>query len=63
MDRLPTEERPKEETTMTMVHDPRHQRGACTPQGTALCFGVAVAGLVLAAIVLSWFMGLFNLLF
>jgi hypothetical protein len=47
---------------MAMVHDPRHQRGACTPQGTALCFGVAVVGLVLAAVVLSWLIGFFNLL-
>ncbi|MBC7669570.1 MAG: hypothetical protein H7236_14255 [Gemmatimonadaceae bacterium] len=47
---------------MAMVHDPRHQRGACTPQGTALCFGVAVAGLVLAAVALSWLIGLIGLL-
>ena len=45
---------------MAMVHDPRHQRTSCTPQGTALCFGVAVAGLVLAAVMLSWLIGLFG---
>lgn len=43
---------------MAMVHEPRHRRGACTPQGNALCFGVALGGLVLAAVVLSWLMGL-----
>ncbi|WP_426012943.1 hypothetical protein [Caulobacter sp. DWR2-3-1b2] len=47
---------------MAMVHDPRHQRGACTPQGTALCLGVAVAGLVLAAVALSWLIGLIGLI-
>jgi hypothetical protein len=46
---------------MAMVHDPRHQRGACTPQGTALCLGTAVAGLVLAAVVLSWLISLIHL--
>lgn len=47
---------------MAMVHEPRHQRGTCTPQGNALCFGVAFAGLVLAAVVLSWIFGLIGLL-
>lgn len=46
---------------MAMVHEPRHQRGACTPQGNALCFGVAVAGLVLVAVILSWLFGLVGL--
>jgi hypothetical protein len=48
---------------MVMVHDPRYARGACTPQGSALCMGVAIVGLVLAAIVLSWLFGLIGLLF
>jgi len=48
---------------MAMVHDPRHRRGACTPQGNALCFGVAIAGLVLAAVVVSWLFSLFSLSF
>jgi hypothetical protein len=48
---------------MAVVHDPRHPRGASTPQGTALCLGVALAGLVLAAVVLSWLMGLIDLFF
>ena len=43
---------------MAMVHDPRHARGACTPQGSALCFGVAIGGLVAAAVALSWLVGL-----
>ena len=48
---------------MAMVHDPRHQRGTCTPQGNALCFGVAIVGLVLAAVVMSWLFGLISLFF
>ena len=39
---------------MAMVHDPRHRRGVCTPQGNALCFGVSIAGLVLLAMAISW---------
>ena len=51
-----------EETTMAMVHEPRRQRGVCTPQGNALCFGVSIAGLVLAAVVLSWLFSLVGIL-
>ena len=47
---------------MAMVHEPRHQRGICTPHGNALCFGVAIAGLVLAAIFLSWLFSLVGFL-
>ncbi|MFZ0267346.1 hypothetical protein [Caulobacter sp.] len=46
---------------MAMVHEPRHQRGVCTPQGNALCFGVAVVGLVLVAVILSWLFSLVGL--
>jgi hypothetical protein len=52
----------KEETTMAMVHEPRHRRGACTPQGNALCLGVAFAGLVIVAMILTWLFGLVGLL-
>jgi hypothetical protein len=45
-----------------MVHEPRHKRGACTPQGNALCLGVAFAGLVIVAMMLSWLFGLIDLL-
>lgn len=48
---------------MVMVHEPRHKRGPCTLQGNALCFGVALGGLVLAAMVLSWLISLISLLF
>ena len=51
-----------EETTMAMVHEPRHQRGVCTPQGNALCFGVALGGLVLLAMLFSWLLSLVDLL-
>jgi hypothetical protein len=44
-----------------MVHEPRQRRGTCTPQGNALCFATAVAGLVLAAVLLSWLFGLVGL--
>ena len=50
-----------EETTMAMVHESRQRRGVCTPQGNALCFSVAIAGLVLFAVVLSWLFGLIGL--
>jgi len=46
---------------MAMVHEPRHKRGACTPQGNALCLGVAFAGLVIVAMMLSWLFGLVRL--
>ncbi|WP_165185592.1 hypothetical protein [Caulobacter soli] len=42
---------------MAMVHEPRHRRGVCTPQGNALCFSTAIVGLVLLAVVLSWLFG------
>jgi hypothetical protein len=62
--RLPPEEpAAREETTMVMVHEPRHKRGPCTLQGNALCFGVALGGLVLAAMVLSWLISMVSLLF
>lgn len=47
---------------MTMVHEPRHRRVICTPQGNALCFGVSIAGLVLLAVVISWLFSLVGLL-
>ena len=43
---------------MAMVHEPRHRRGVCTPQGNALCFAVSIGGLVAAAVLLSWLFGL-----
>ncbi|WP_200941435.1 MULTISPECIES: hypothetical protein [unclassified Caulobacter] len=46
---------------MAMVHEPRHQRGVCTPQGNALCLGVALGGLVLVAMILSWLFSLVGL--
>jgi len=48
---------------MAMVHGPRHTRGASSPQGSALCMGVALAGLVLAAMALNWLFGLIRLFF
>jgi hypothetical protein len=42
-------------------HEPRHQRGACTPQGNALCLGVALRGLVMVAMILSWLFSLVGL--
>ena len=52
----------KEETTMAMVHEPRHRRGVCTPQGNALCLATAIAGLVILAMVLSWLFSLVGFL-
>jgi hypothetical protein len=46
---------------MAMVHEPRHQRGACTPQGNALCLAVALGGLVVVAMILSWLFSLVGL--
>jgi hypothetical protein len=51
----------EEETKMAMVHEPRHKRGACTPQGNALCLGVAFAGLVIVAMILTWLFSLIGL--
>jgi hypothetical protein len=47
---------------MAMVHEPRHRRGACTPQGNALCLGTAIAGLVVLAVILSWLFSLVGFL-
>ncbi len=47
---------------MAMVHEPRHRRGVCTPQGNALCFGTAIAGLVLLAVILSWLLSMVGFL-
>lgn len=47
---------------MAMVHEPRHRRAACTPQGNALCFGLSIGGLVVLAIMISWLFSLFGLL-
>ena len=48
---------------MAMVHEPRHRRGVCTPQGNALCFGVAIAGLVVLAVAIKWLFSLIGLFF
>lgn len=47
---------------MTMVHEPRRQRGVCTPQGNALCLGTAIAGLLILAMILSWLFSLVGIL-
>jgi len=48
---------------MAMVHEPRHRRGICTLQGNALCFGVAIAGMVVLAVAIKWLFGLIGLFF
>ena len=47
---------------MAMVHEPRHRRAVCTPQGNALCFGISIAALVLAAVAIKWLFSLIVLL-
>jgi hypothetical protein len=47
---------------MAMVHDPRHRRGVCTPQGNALCFAVSIVGLVIAAVAIKWLFSLVGVL-
>lgn len=47
---------------MALVHEPRHRRIACTPQGNALCFGISIAGLVGFAVAIKWLFSLIGVL-